>query len=162
MDHIWSPWRFRYLAEPRKHDAGCVFCVIAQSAEDEANLVVHRGELNFVVLNRYPYTSGHVMVIPYEHVSMLSDITDETSAEMMALTRKAEACIQSLYKPDGVNIGMNMGAAAGAGMAGHIHMHVLGRWFGDSNFMSTIAETRIIPEDLTQTWTRLSQAFAAR
>jgi len=162
MDHLWSPWRFRYLAEPRKHDAGCVFCVIAESVEDEVNLVVHRGKLNFVVLNRYPYTSGHVMVIPYEHASSLAAIPAETAAEMMELTRQAESCIRSVYKPDGVNLGMNMGEAAGAGVAGHIHMHVLGRWFGDSNFMTTVGETRIIPEDLAHTWSRLSEAFSAR
>ena len=159
MDHLWSPWRFRYLSE-RQRPSGCVFCVIAASSEDEANLVVYRGRLNFVVLNRYPYTSGHVMVIPYEHAASLSEIPDETATEMMALVRVAESLLRSVYRPDGLNIGMNIGESAGAGVAGHIHMHVLGRWFGDANFMTTVGETRVVPEELHQTWARLSEAFS--
>jgi ATP adenylyltransferase len=160
MDHLWSPWRFRYLAETPKA-AGCVFCVIAASAEDEANLVVYRGQFNFVVLNRYPYTTGHVMVIPYEHAASLAEIPEATATEMMGLIRVTEGLIRQVYRPDGINIGMNIGESAGAGVAGHIHMHVLGRWSGDANFMTTIGETRVMPEELGQTWQRLTQAFAA-
>lgn len=160
MDHLWSPWRYRYLAEDRKPD-GCIFCRIAASPDDEANLIVHRGATNFVVLNRYPYTSGHVMVIPYAHAASLCDVPEATATEMMALTRLSEACLRNTYRPNGINLGMNIGESAGAGVAGHIHMHVLARWFGDSNFMTTIGETRIVPEELDVTWHRMREAFTA-
>lgn len=158
MDHLWSPWRYRYLSEARKPE-GCIFCHIGASSDDELNLVVHRASHNYVVLNRYPYTSGHLMVIPFQHAASLAEIPTETAAEMMTLTRAAETCLRSVYRPDGINVGMNIGESAGAGVAGHIHMHVLARWFGDSNFMTTIGETRVVPEELHVTWTRLSNAF---
>ena len=158
MDHIWSPWRYRYLSGARKSD-DCIFCSIAAASEDRENLVIYRGLSNYVVLNRFPYTSGHLMVIPCEHASSLAAIPAETAAELMTLTRTAESCLRAVYRPDGINLGMNLGEAAGAGVAGHLHMHVLARWFGDSNFMSTIGETRVVPEELDVTWTRLSEAF---
>lgn len=158
MDHLWSPWRYRYLAEARKPE-GCIFCNIAASSEDRENLIVHRGICNYVVLNRFPYTSGHLMVIPYEHASSLAGIPAEAAAELMTLTRVAESCLRAVYRPDGINLGMNLGEAAGAGVAAHLHMHVLARWFGDSNFMTTIGETRLVPEELDVTWTRLQAAF---
>jgi ATP adenylyltransferase len=154
VDHLWSPWRYRYLAEAKKPE-GCVFCSIRADQNDEQNLVVHRGQFNFVILNRYPYTSGHVMVVPYVHAASLLEIPEETATELMALTRAAEACLRTVYRPDGINLGMNMGESAGAGIAGHIHMHVLARWYGDSNFMTTVAETRVVPEDLDVTWRRV-------
>lgn len=159
MDHLWSPWRYQYLTEARKFE-GCIFCNMAASSHDEENLIVHRGEFNFVVLNRYPYTSGHVMVVPFAHASQLNAIEEAASAELMKLIRLAESHLRAIYKPDGLNIGMNLGISAGAGIAGHIHMHVLPRWIGDSNFMTTIGETRILPEDLDVTWKRLSAAFS--
>lgn len=127
---------------------------------DQETLIVFRGRYNFVVLNRFPYTSGHLMVVPYVHVADLGSLDDETAGELMALTRASERHIRSIYKPDGLNLGMNIGESAGAGIAGHIHMHVLPRWRGDANFLSTIGETRILPEELEITWQRLSQAFA--
>jgi ATP adenylyltransferase len=128
---------------------------------DQETLIVFRGRHNFVVLNRFPYTSGHLMVVPYAHVADLTNLDDETATELMALTRASERHIRSTYKPDGLNLGMNIGESAGAGIAGHIHMHVLPRWRGDANFLSTIGETRILPEELDITWQRLSKAFAA-
>lgn len=128
---------------------------------DEENLIVHRGVHNFVVLNKFPYTSGHLMVVPYAHAAELGAISDEAAAEMMVLARLSEKHIRSTYRPDGLNIGMNIGASAGAGIAGHIHMHVLPRWHADANFMTTIAETRILPEALDVTWRRLHAAFAS-
>jgi len=160
VDYLWSPWRYQYLTAPKKPD-GCVFCRIASESDDEENLVVHRAEHNFVVLNRFPYTSGHVMVVPYIHVSDLSGIDDASANEMMALMRLSERHLRAVYRPEGINLGMNVGESAGAGIAAHIHMHVLARWHGDSNFMTTIAETRILPEDLATTWRRLRDAFAA-
>ncbi len=116
---------------------------------------MYRGQLNYVVLNRYPYSSGHLMIVPFRHGSSLSEATPETAAEMMALARKAEEALRDAYKPDGLNIGMNIGASAGAGVAGHIHLHVLPRWSGDVNFMTAIAETRVLPEALETTYQKL-------
>ncbi|MDP9169699.1 MAG: HIT domain-containing protein [Acidobacteriota bacterium] len=160
MDYLWSPWRYRYLLDPDK-SGECVFCQIAAAYRDEETLIVHRGRYNFIVLNKFPYTSGHLMVVPFAHASELSAVEEAASTEMMNLARLAERHLRSLYRPDGLNIGMNIGASAGAGIAGHIHMHVLPRWNGDANFMTTIGETRVLPEELSDTWRRLSEAFAS-
>jgi ATP adenylyltransferase len=159
VDRLWSPWRYQYLTEPLPVE-GCVFCALAADTHDEANLIVHRATHNFVILNKFPYTSGHLMVVPYAHAAELTAISEAAATEMMALVRVAEGHIGSLYRPDGLNIGMNIGASAGAGIAGHIHMHVLPRWRGDANFMTTIGETRVLPEALETTWQRLSAAFS--
>ncbi len=157
MDTLWSPWRFRYLAEPHKNQE-CVFCRIAASSDDEANLVVHRAQFNYLVLNRFPYSTGHVMIVPYAHLASLAETPQETTAEMMDLMRRAEDVLGKVYHPEGLNMGINLGASAGAGVAGHIHMHVVPRWPGDANFMTTIAETRVIPEDLGLTYRKLREA----
>jgi len=157
MDHLWSPWRYQYLTEHRPSDA-CLFCQARDGADGE-HLVVHRGQSNLVMLNLYPYTSGHLMIAPYEHVASLEAAAEETAAEMMRMMRESEKKLRAIYHPSGLNIGMNIGAAAGAGVAGHIHMHVVPRWAGDSNFMTTIGETRVMPEDLGVTYQKLKQAW---
>lgn len=134
---------------------------MAAAQNDEESLIVRRGEHNFVVLNRFPYTSGHLMIVPYSHVPELGGLSDAGATEMMALTRAAERHLRGIYRPDGLNLGMNIGESAGAGIAGHIHMHVLPRWTGDANFMTTVGETRVLPEELDVTWRRLKTAFAA-
>jgi ATP adenylyltransferase len=159
VDYLWSPWRYQYLAAA-KEASGCVFCDIATQHRDQENLIVHRGSFNFVVLNRFPYTSGHLMVVPFAHACDLSAVDEPTAAEMMMLMRLAERNLRSVYRPEGLNIGMNIGESAGAGIAGHIHMHVLPRWHADANFMTTIAETRVLPEELDTTWRRLHDAFS--
>ncbi len=121
--------------------------------------MVHRGKRNFVILNRYPYTNGHVMIVPLEHVSTLGGLDEETLSEMMLLARDAETHLRELYRPDGLNMGLNIGRAAGAGIAEHVHMHALPRWFGDTNFMTATSETRVMPEALEVTWERLRVAF---
>lgn len=162
MDHIWTPWRYHYVKSAGKRP-DCVFCEIAAHPEDdESNFVVHRAEFNFVVLNRFPYTSGHVMVIPYEHWGRLEEATPAAATEMMSLTQTLEGVLRKLYKPDGLNIGMNIGKAAGAGVAGHIHMHCLPRWIADNNFSGVIGETRVLPEELAVTWSRIRGAFEAQ
>jgi ATP adenylyltransferase len=160
LDYIWSPWRLPYLTGLNK-PAGCIFCRMAAADRDEESLIVFRGVHNFIVLNRFPYTSGHVMVVPYLHTAELAGIDEETAAELMSLVRAADRRLRDLYRPDGLNIGMNLGESAGAGIAGHIHMHVLPRWAGDANFMTTVAQTRILPEELSTTWLRLKTAFAS-
>jgi len=158
MDRLWSPWRYRYVSKAEPTDA-CIFCVKSQQNQDEQNLILYRGELNFVLLNLYPYTSGHLMVAPYQHVATLEEAPEECAAEMMTLTRRAQRHLREVYNPAGFNLGMNIGSSAGAGVAGHIHMHLLPRWTGDANFMTTIAETRVIPEDLDTAWRKLRHAF---
>jgi ATP adenylyltransferase len=160
MDRLWTPWRYNYVSTGLP-DNECIFCAKAASTDDSGNYVLLRAERNFALLNLYPYTNGHVMIAPYEHVATLEEAHPETVAEMMRLTVRAEKALRELYKPGGINIGMNIGQCAGAGLAGHIHMHVLPRWTGDASFMTTVGETRVLPEDLETTWRRLTQALNA-
>lgn len=162
MDFLFTPWRYQYITghdrAPSERDQ-CVFCALAASTDDEQALIVHRAELNFIVLNRFPYTTGHVMIVPYAHVATLEEAPDNTTAEMMRLARICGKTLRDVYTPDGLNFGLNIGKSAGAGVAGHIHMHALPRWTGDANFMTPIAETRVLPEALPTTWKRLRAAF---
>ena len=158
MDRLWTPWRYAYISTADQAP-GCIFCQLPTMGDDEQALIVHRGRHNFVVLNAFPYTSGHAMVVPYQHLDRLSKLPAETLAEITELTQHLEAVLFEVYHPDGVNLGMNIGKAAGAGVAGHVHMHVLPRWVADANFMTTVGETRVLPELLSETYTRLKQAF---
>ena len=158
MDYIWTPWRYTYIASVHK-TTGCIFCDLLRANDDEKTLIVHRGEFNFIILNAFPYTSGHTMVVPYEHIDRLHLLPEAAATEMMALTRRLEQVLIELYQPDGVNMGMNIGKAAGAGIAGHIHMHILPRWVADSNFMTVVGETRMIPETLDETYRKLKAKF---
>lgn len=160
MDHLWSPWRYRYVTRATGQTA-CIFCEKAAPGPDRENLVLFRGRHNLVLLNLYPYTNGHLMIAPYAHVATLEEAGGEVLAEMMLLIRRAEICLRAVYHPQGLNIGMNLGECAGAGVAGHIHMHVLPRWTGDSNFMTTVAETRVMPESLETTYENLAAAWSA-
>jgi ATP adenylyltransferase len=166
MDYLWTPWRYGYITEHTTEyitESGkrkeCVFCAAAASANDSDALIVHRAERNFIIVNRFPYTSGHVMVVPYQHVPSLEDLPGETLAEMILLARDCEKRIRALYRPDGLNMGINIGKSAGAGVADHLHLHILPRWTGDANFMTSVAETRILPEEVATTWQRLRAAF---
>ena len=160
MDRLWSPWRYRYVstASPSQD---CIFCAKSAARDDRANYILLRAQRNFVLLNLYPYTTGHLMIAPYEHVPTLAEAHPDTLVEMMFLAQQAERALGEVYNPAGINLGMNLGECAGAGVAGHIHMHVLPRWAGDASFMTTIAETRVLPEDLETTYDRLKQSFAA-
>lgn len=160
MDVLWSPWRYKYISDGRPENNGCVFCEIQNnSASDEENLILHRAEFNFVILNLYPYTSGHLMVVPFEHHAILSDAGKKTTDEMMDLVKRAESALSDAYRPDGINLGMNLGNAAGAGVDSHFHMHVLPRWVGDVNFMTAIGETRTLPETLPDTYRKIKSFF---
>jgi ATP adenylyltransferase len=160
MDYLWTPWRYRYIADASKDDR-CIFCDALGADDDRNTLIVLRGAKNFIILNRYPYTSGHVMVVPYEHVADLSAVDPATLAEMMALTQRVQSALARTYHPEGYNLGMNLGRAAGAGVIGHLHLHVLPRWGGDANFMTVVGETRVEPEDLATTYDRLHKALTA-
>ena len=161
MNHLWSPWRAKYIASGVDAQSPiCVFCrLAAEDDKDEANLVLHRGTHNFVALNLYPYITGHLMVIPYQHISDLDLTGKEISDEMMDLAKRAQTALREVYSPAGYNLGMNLGAAAGAGIADHLHLHVLPRWAGDTNFVTTVAETRVIPESLETTYSKLHGRF---
>lgn len=158
MDYVFSPWRYRYVSEARAEDA-CVLCLKLAEANDAENFVLYRGRANAVILNLYPYTSGHLMVLPYAHVGSLEACEPAVRSEMMELTARAEGILRREYHPDGLNLGMNLGEASGAGIAGHIHMHVLPRWHGDTNFMTVVAETRVLPEDVARSYARLRPYF---
>jgi len=160
MDYLWTPWRYAYVSTAEKA-VGCVFCEAVKLPDDKA-LIVHRGQHCFVILNMFPYTPGHVMVVPYAHVDELQKLPGEAANEMMALSQRMETVLRGLYKPDGINLGMNIGKAAGAGIAGHIHMHVLPRWVADANFMSVVGETRVLPETLDVTWARMRDTLARK
>lgn len=161
MDVLWSPWRYDYIVgSGTVPKGGCVFCeILNSSASDEDKFILKRAEFNFVILNIYPYTSGHLMVVPYDHIATLADADKHVTDEFMDLTKAAQAAMSEVYKPDGINLGMNLGKAAGAGVDGHLHMHVLPRWVGDVNFMTAIGETRTIPETLQTTYSKLKGKF---
>jgi ATP adenylyltransferase len=187
VDYLWTPWRYAYVtaAESQQRpgippelsawpgDTGCVFCNIVAAVDhavatgmdrdgaERASLLVFRAQHNYICLNRFPYTSGHVMIVPYDHQSSLAALPAATATEMMDLARRCEHALAGLYHPDGFNFGLNLGKAAGAGVAGHLHLHALPRWLGDTNFITVTGETRILPEDLIVTWERLRAALAS-
>jgi ATP adenylyltransferase len=158
MDYLWTPWRYTYLANAGKAPS-CVFCELLRIGDDHKALIVHRAKHNFIVLNAYPYTSGHSMIVPYQHVDRLHCLPSAVATEMMELVQRLETVLYEVYQSDGVNLGMNVGKAAGAGVAGHVHMHVLPRWIADSNFMTVIGEARVLPELLEETYRRLKERF---
>ena len=185
MDHLWTPWRYAYVTTadgavragvPKALDAwpgdlGCVFCNLiaaidyaiahgmARDQAEAAGGLVLRAKHCFICLNAFPYTSGHVMVMPYAHLDRLAALPLATAHELIDLAQRTERALDRVYKPHGFNFGMNIGQAAGAGVAGHLHLHAMPRWVGDTNFMTTVAETRVLPEDLETTWRRLREAF---
>jgi ATP adenylyltransferase len=160
MDYLWTPWRYRYIANAGIIP-GCVFCDLPAANRDAEMLIVLRGAKNYIVLNRYPYTSGHVMIVPYAHTADFAGLESETISELMLLAQRAQAALQTIYRPDGFNLGMNLGRSAGAGIADHLHLHLLPRWQGDTNFMTTVGETRLEPEDLSTTYAKLRTALKA-
>ncbi len=158
MDRLWNPWRFQYVSKEKRPE-GCIFCDLPRENNDEENLIVHRARFNYIILNRYPYTTGHLMVVPFVHTDSLQGIDGATSQELFELVRAADDKLRQVYRPKGMNLGMNLGEAAGAGIAEHIHMHVLPRWIGDANFLTVVGETRILPEELSETYRKLKAVF---
>ncbi len=159
MDFLWTPWRYAYVISTTK-TSGCVLCQALERSDDHNTGIVYRGQHNFVILNAFPYTSGHVMIVSNQHIDELRKLPPETAQEMMALAQRLEGILREVYQPDGINVGINIGKAAGAGIAGHIHMHVLPRWVADSNFMTVVSETRMLPETLETTYERLKVKLA--
>jgi ATP adenylyltransferase len=158
MEVIWAPWRRAYVTSSAK-EPGCVLCRPLDPDDEASRLVVHMGPLSFIVMNLFPYNAGHVMIAPRRHVPRLTDLTDEELSEMMGLARRLEAVFQEVYRPDGINLGINLGRPAGAGVADHLHLHMVPRWTGDTNFMSVVGGTRVIPEDPQAACERLRTYF---
>ena len=164
MDRLWSPWRLEYVTGGDKK-AGCVFCLAAEASAKAAeasppdSLIVFEGTSSFVILNLYPYNNGHLMIVPRRHVPSLAGLTGEELAEIATLTQRAEVALTEAYQPHGMNIGINLGKAAGAGVADHVHVHVVPRWNGDTNFMTTVGNMRVLPEELGATVARLRPIF---
>lgn len=158
MNYLWSPWRMAYI-EGDKKSTGCVLCLSPDEIGDRTNLVVHRGRLAYVIMNLYPYNPGHLMIAPHAHVSELADLSEDAMAEMMLLTQQATVLLKRVMSPQGFNVGMNLGAVAGAGIADHLHMHVVPRWAADTNFMPVLGATRVLPEELPATYDKLHAAW---
>ena len=160
IERIWAPWRLEYVKDAAKDaEDACIFCAKPSEDDDAANLIVHRGERAFVILNLYPYTNGHLMIAPFEHIGAIQDLPPETTAEMMALAQRAITILEDRYAPHGFNVGFNQGRVAGAGVEHHIHMHVVPRWGGDTNFMPVLADTRVMPQTLEQSYEALRGEF---
>jgi ATP adenylyltransferase len=163
MDKLFSPWRLRYIRPAgRMRDRGCVFCRVVRRGKDRANLVLLRGRRNYVILNKYPYNNGHMMIVPFAHLPSLMGAPVETLNEMTALAVLCETALRTAYRPTGINLGMNLGRSAGAGIEGHFHLHIVPRWDGDTNFMSVVHGTRVIPESLQATYRRLRPLLLSR
>ena len=159
MNHIWSPWRMKYIEKTEKEE-GCVFCNALAKEDSEANLIAFRGERAFVILNLYPYTSGHLMVVPFGHIATLEELDPATRAEMMELASRCTTVLRKIYQPQAFNVGANIGEAAGAGVPGHVHIHIVPRWGADTNFMSVLGETRVLPESIQDTYKRVREGFS--
>jgi len=159
MDFIWSPWRYDYIASSGNKSPSCVFCIGEDRSRDPERLILFRGAHNFIILNLFPYTSGHLMVAPYEHLDMITDAKPDQTSEMMDLSKRSIGALQKIYRPEGFNLGMNLGHCAGAGIREHFHLHVVPRWIGDANFMTITGETRVLPEELKTTYEKLKMAM---
>jgi len=157
MNQLWAPWRMEFIQEEKRD--GCIFCILPAETKDRDNLILHRGEHSFVILNKYPYSSGHLMVVPYLHTIQMGELTAETHLEMMHLVDLSMKVITESMQAQGYNVGLNLGKAAGAGVPGHMHFHVVPRWIGDFNFMPILSETKVMLEYLHATYDRLKPFF---
>lgn len=157
MEPLWAPWRLEYIVAEKVE--GCIFCAFPGQDHDRENHILHRGEHSYVIMNAFPYSNGHLLVLPYRHTADLSSLTDEESLEIMQLTQAGIRTIREVCNPDGFNIGINQGVAGGAGIAEHLHLHIVPRWSGDTNFMPVCANVKVIPEALDETYIKLKAAF---
>lgn len=158
MKVLWAPWRMEYILGPK--DTECLFCVKPEEQRDRGNFILYRGEHSFVIMNKYPYNNGHLMVVPYVHVSSLDTLSDADMLDIMKLARFSIDCLTKAFHPEGFNVGINIGGAAGAGIEEHLHMHIVPRWAGDMNFMTVTSEIRVMPEHLLDTYDKLYPYFA--
>lgn len=161
MERLWTPWRRAFVEGSDKRSTECFLCEAPRAADDKETLILLRGNTVYVLLNLYPYNSGHLMVAPYRHTGDLPALEAEVASELMHITQRSVSALQQAYQPDAFNVGMNLGRAAGAGVPDHLHIHVVPRWNGDTNFMPIVAETKVLPESLNQTYERLKPFFAS-
>ncbi len=159
MKHLWAPWRLAYIKRATPAAGECIFCTLPRQGRDRESLILHRGHLAFAMLNAYPYNSGHLMIIPYRHLEDPADLTDAEALEVHHLTAAAMQALRETYHPEGFNAGLNIGRAAGAGILGHLHVHLVPRWIGDTNFMPILGEVKVLPEGLMETRDRLAAAL---
>jgi len=160
MDRMWAPWRMAYiLSEAEEKEKGCIFCTFPAEDNDHKNLIIHRSKYCFVILNKYPYNNAHIMVVPYSHVSDILELNDEELLDIQKTIQKSVKVLRNEVKPHAMNIGMNLGRLAGAGIDEHLHYHIVPRWDGDTNFMPVLTDTKVISESLEETWQRLSSGF---
>jgi ATP adenylyltransferase len=160
MDHLWAPWRMAYINQDKpKDDEGCFLCVAPQQHDDAANLILARGARCFVIMNRYPYNNGHLMIAPYEHLPTIEELDSPTLTELMTLAQRCLAALRTAMHPDGFNLGINQGKVAGAGVADHVHLHVVPRWNGDTNFMPVLADVKVMPDFLENTYRQVRDAL---
>ena len=159
MERIWAPWRMEYILDDKP--VGCIFCISEQPADDRQGLIIRRSSHSFVILNRYPYTNGHLLIAPYRHTAEMDDLTDAETLDMFANLRLCRSVLRRVAGPDGFNIGINLGKPAGAGLEDHIHIHIVPRWNGDTNFISVMADIRVMPENLLATYDNLLPEFQA-
>ena len=157
MDILWSPWRMEYILEPKPDQ--CIFCLPETTEEDEERLVLHRGKTAFVIMNKFPYNSGHLLIVPFRHTRQYCDLTKDECSEIFALSQQCVAALGKVSGPQGFNLGFNIGEAAGAGVRGHLHMHVVPRWNGDSSFIAVLGQVRTMPEYLATTYAKLKPLF---
>jgi ATP adenylyltransferase len=160
MNQLWAPWRIAYIRGEKT--LGCILCDKPKQKKDKANLILLKGKTGFVMMNRYPYNNGHLMVSPYKHADTLEDLSNEVLKDLMQLVKRSLAALRKAFQPEGVNVGLNLGKAAGAGIADHLHFHVVPRWKGDTNFMTVLSDSRVIPEDLDETYRHLKPHFKGR
>ncbi|HET6384734.1 MAG TPA: HIT domain-containing protein [Armatimonadota bacterium] len=157
MEHLWAPWRMEFIERERRD--GCIFCDLPADGNDEKHHILHRGQTGFIMLNGFPYNNGHLLIAGFRHLRQLHEMTHEEKAELMELTDLGCRILDHAYHPEGYNIGMNLGKVAGAGIPGHLHVHIVPRWNGDTNFMPVLGETRVLPEALAASFTRVKAAF---
>ncbi len=157
MERLWAPWRLEYITGEKTE--GCIFCEFPKRDEDQKHLILHRGRQAFVIMNAFPYSNGHLLIAPYAHTGSFGDLTDDQNLEMMRLAQASCRILREIARPDGFNIGLNIGTAAGAGIADHVHMHVVPRWNGDTNFMPVLGDVKVIPEALHTTYGKLKPLF---
>lgn len=157
MDILWAPWRIEYIKQPK--EAGCIFCTKPAENQDEKNFIIHRSKTSFVIMNFYPYNNGHLIIVPFRHISEITELTADEKLEMMDLLASSEAALQQTMSPHGFNIGMNLGEVAGAGVKDHLHFHIVPRWNGDTNFMPICGHTKVVSEGLAETWEKLKKVF---
>lgn len=161
MERLWAPWRMQYIKDTKRPQE-CILCILPKGIKDEENLILYRGKHCFIILNLFPYNDGHLMIAPYIHTGSLLELPDEAVSELMVTAKKAVSILESIFHPEGYNIGINLGPVAGAGIPDHLHLHVVPRWKGDTNFMPVVGQTKVLNQSLSDTYKKLKEALSPK